>query len=258
MSAIHRERGQGHESIFGRVARLLGVLVLGTLVLLAATPAFGQQARKRFADTIHIVQDKPVLQKGRMELVPRLGLSINDPVRRAFRLGVGGNYHLSERLYAGALVEWSDFGGILGGPTDAFEEGRTQTRTTADAPVFNWGAGLEAGYVPIAGKFALFNSWLLYYDLGASLGGMWVNSESLALPVASSGFGATASLVNRIFFNRWMALHLEVRDVVYFARLKGVAGTSMSHAVTASAGLGVYFPFEDESAIAPASANPLD
>ena len=83
--------------------------MLCTLLLcLFALPAplFAQQVRKKFKDTIHIVQRKPVLQKGRFELAPRFGMTFNDALYRSFRVGSSANYHITERLFIGGLFDW--------------------------------------------------------------------------------------------------------------------------------------------------------
>ena len=217
-------------------------LLLGVLVLLTALPAFAQETtRKEFDDTIHVIQRKPVLQKGRFDLVPRFGISVNDSLYRHFKFGVNGNYHFSENVYLGGLFEWYNFGDALGGPTGAFEETQNETGTAADAAVINWLGGLELGYKPIVGKFAFADSFIVYYDIGLTAGGTYINAESVALPTAEGKFGGTVSAVNRIFFNDWFALNLEVRDVIYSADLRGEQG-ALTNVVTVAAGVSLYLP----------------
>jgi outer membrane beta-barrel protein len=222
--------------------RIAIVMAVGLTLTVGAQPASAQESRQQFSDTIHVVQRKPVLQKGRFDLVPRFGMSINDSMYRSFKIGVNGNYHVSERLYVGGLFEWYNFGGILGGPTSNFKDVNTQTRTTADASYLNWAGGLEVGFVPLAGKFALFNRAILFYDLAITAGGVYADASTIALPASQSGVGGTLSVTNRIFFNRWMAANFEVRDVLYTARLRGQQDKSLAHSVTASVGLSMYFP----------------
>lgn len=217
-------------------------LLLGVLVLLSALPAFSQETtRKEFDDTIHVIQRKPVLQKGRFDLVPRFGVSVNDSLYRHYKVGVNGNYHFSESVYLGGLFEWYNFGDTLGGPTGAFEETQNETGTAADAAVVNWLGGLELGYKPIIGKFAFADSFIVYYDIGITAGGTYIDAESVALPSAEGKFGGTISAVNRIFFNDWFALNLEVRDVIFSADLRGETG-ALTNIVTVAAGASLYLP----------------
>ncbi|MFU8805962.1 MAG: hypothetical protein ACNA8W_19275, partial [Bradymonadaceae bacterium] len=83
-------------------SRLLTVMVIGLSLTLSSGESWAQETRQQFSDTIHVVQKKPVLQKGRLDLVPRFGVSINDSIHRSYKLGVNANYHFAERLYAGA------------------------------------------------------------------------------------------------------------------------------------------------------------
>jgi outer membrane beta-barrel protein len=220
---------------------LASVLCCGAIVLALQEPAAAQETRQEFDDTIHVVQRKPVLQKGRLDFVPRIGLTFNDTIYRTMKVGVNANYHISESLYVGGLFEWYDFGDALGGQTQTFESIQNETSTTADAPVVNWLGGLEIGYKPIVGKFALFNSGILFYDLGVTLGGAYVNSQSVAIQSASSGFGGTISMVGRVFLNDWMAINLEIRDVIFSADLAGASGT-IANVASVAGGVSFYLP----------------
>lgn len=221
---------------------LLVGLLIGVLVLIAAQPVLAQEAtRQEFDDTIHVIQRKPVLQKGRFDFVPRFGVSVNDSLYRHYKLGVNGNYHFAESVYLGGLFEWYNFGDALGGPTDAYEESANETNTTADAAVINWLGGLELGYKPIVGKFAFADSFIVYYDVGVTAGGAFINAESVALSAASGKIGGTVSAVSRVFFNDWFALNLEVRDVIFSADLRGEQG-ALTNVVTVAAGASLYLP----------------
>lgn len=221
---------------------LLVSLIVGVLVALAAQPALAQETtRQEFDDTIHVIQRKPVLQKGRLDFVPRFGVSVNDSLYRHYKVGVNGNYHFSESVYLGGIFEWYNFGGTLGGTTDAFEESANETSTTADVAVVNYLGGLELGYKPIVGKFALADSFIIFYDVGVTAGGAYIDAETLANSSSDGTFGGTISAVSRIFLNDWMAVNLEVRDVIYSADLRGAPG-SLTNIVTVAGGLSLYLP----------------
>ncbi|MBA2662939.1 MAG: outer membrane beta-barrel domain-containing protein [Bradymonadaceae bacterium] len=222
-------------------SRLAGAMLV-CLALLVAQPAMAQQKRTKFSDTIHVVQRKPVLQKGRFDLAPRFGMSLNDSIYRSFKVGTNANYHFTERFYVGGLFEWYNFGGVLGSPTTAYQDIATQTNTRADSAVLNWVGGLELGFAPIVGKFSLFNSAILYYDVSFTAGGIWTDSASIALPSAKGGPGGTVSISNRIFLNRWMAFNFEVRDNIYMATLKGLPDSTLTHAASASLGISLFLP----------------
>lgn len=221
---------------------LTAVFVATSLFALSTAHAEDdEKERKHFEDTIHVIQKKPVLEKNRLEVTPRFGMSINDPIYRSFAVGSNANFHLSERFYIGGLFEWFDFGDAIGGTTKTFDRAVDETRTQADAPVLNWFGALEAGYTPIYGKFTLFNISILYYNIGATLGAGYLDAESLTT-ASAGGFGATGSIVGRLFLNDWMAFDLEVRDHLFQANLQGGEETPISNIVTAAAGFSFYIP----------------
>jgi outer membrane beta-barrel protein len=216
------------------------------VMLVDVSPAAAQdtEEKKEFDDTVHVVQRKPMLQKNRLEIAPRFGTSLNDPIYRSFKAGANLNFHISERAYIGGLFEWYNFGDALGGRTSAFEKSYDQTSTQADAPVLNWFGGLEGGFKPIYGKFALFNSAIMYYDLGASIGVGYADATSINRPSSSGTFGATASLSGRLFLNDWMAFDLELRDIFYPTKLSsgGQRQNVLANSVTFSGGVSLYLP----------------
>lgn len=223
-------------------ARRASAALLVLLTLLIALPAAAQQRSNKQGDTIHVIQRRPVLQKGRLDLAPRFGVSVNDSMYRSFKVGANANYHFTERFYVGGLFEWYNFGGLLGGTTAMYEDVHRQSRTAPDSAVLNWAAGAELGFAPIVGKFALFNRGILFYDVSLSAGGVWTDSESVAIPTSKGGAGATVSLSARVFLNRWMAVNLEVRDIMFMGHLQGLPDSTLTHVVTTSFGFNFYIP----------------
>jgi outer membrane beta-barrel protein len=221
-----------------------------------ASDAMAQQVRAKFNDKIHVVQPKPVLQKGRFEFAPRFGASVNDDIYRHFKVGVQGNYHIAESFYVGAMFDWFDFGDALGGVTSSYESIANQTGASADTPVVKWAGGLEVGFVPFVGKFSFFNSAIVYYDFALTAGGAYINAESLGLPGAKGTPGGTVSLSSRFFLNKWLALNMEVRDLIFTQDLIGSSGT-LANVVTIGGGLSVFLPtsFEYSDSVADESSD---
>lgn len=219
---------------------VLLVALLATLVVAPTQASAEQEEKKEFEDTIHVIQKKPVLEKNRLEIQPRFGMSVNDSVYRSFKAGANLNFHISERAYIGGLFEWFDFGGALGGKTKAFDAAR-QLNLAPNAPVVQWFGALEAGFVPIYGKFALFNLSIIYYDFGVSLGVGYANAGSLTVN-PSGTFGVTGSIHGRFFLNDWMAFNLELRDLSYPGNAAGPDFGGLANVVTTSAGFSFYFP----------------
>jgi outer membrane beta-barrel protein len=220
---------------------LIALVVAFCMTGLVASSATAQTTPEDYGDTVHVIQPKPVLQQGRFALTPRAGLTINDSMYRNFMVGASANFHLAERFYLGGLFQWYEFGESIDGPTQAFRDVRSATDADADAPFLNWAAGAEIGFVPIFGKFALFNRSIVYYDVALSAGGVYADSSSILEPVGNQGPGGTVSVSTRLFLSDWMAVNFEVRDVIYMGNVINT-GSVLSHSVTAGLGLSLYLP----------------
>ena len=219
-----------------------------TLLVASLEPsqAQAQQVRRKFKDPIHVIQPKPVVQEGRLDVQPRVGYVFNDPLASTLKAGVQARYHLSERIKLGAMFDWYNFGPTISGASDTYDQVQRQTNTAPDSPVLNWFAGLELGWTPIFGKFALFNSGIVYYDITLSVGGGFANAASLQLTSAKGGPALTLALINHIFVNDWVSVNIGVRDVSYFASLQNAEGDStLSHAVSLDLGVSLFLGSSD-------------
>jgi len=236
---------------YARAAGTAALMVASFMTAVIAWPAEASaqdQVRRKFKDKIHVVQKKPVLQKKRVELVPHFGVSVNDPLYRAVRAGVNVNYNISERLFVGGLFDWYDFGNALGGQTTQYELASDQTQTIPDGPVINWAGGVEVGFVPIFGKFAIFNSGIVFYDVTVTAGALWVNDETIVSPVSTPGIGGTFSIATHVFLNEWFSVNLELRETAFGTQPQGAASGVLGHVVTTSLGVGFYLPTNVEYA----------
>lgn len=196
-------------------------------------------------EPVHVVQKKPVLQGQRLEFAPRFGMSVNDSVYRSVKVGGNLNYHFVERAYIGATFDWYDFNEAIGGRTDIYETTTSLTNTAPDAPVLNYFGALEGGFIPVSGKFSLFNAAILYFDLGFSLGAGYANAESIAISEAEGTWGLTGSVFGRLYFNDWLGLNVEVRDVLYPGRVSAGGGDiqdTIVNNVSLAVGLSIYLP----------------
>lgn len=228
---------------------VVAALVLAGATLGVAPPANAQDDPEDFGDTIHVVQPKPVLQQGRVNLTPQAGMTINDPLYRGYTFGGRGSFHLTERFHLGALFQWHDRH-LLGGDTQTYRDVAGETQTAVDATFLRWGTVGEVGFSPLFGKYSLFNRGIIFYNVSVTAGGGWVSSASLGAPGANRGGPAgTVSLGAQFFFNDWMGFDVEIRDVIYQGRIQG-AGDVLSHSVTLGVGVNFLFPqsFEYEEA----------
>lgn len=93
-------------------------------------------------------------------------------------------------------------------------------------------------YIPIYGKFALFDRHIVHYDFYA-LAGVSVLQTSRNEDIKVAG---VLGLGWRIYLTRWLAATYEVRDHLYVEKFNA-GDRFMSHFVF-MAGLSVWLPFD--------------
>ena len=174
-----------------------------TLLLLGvALPSEG--AAQEFADgAITVIQPKPVLRRQRVQLTPRFGTTINDPILRQWTVGGTLAYNATERFGLDVSFDWFDFGNALGGVTGRYEEVISTTSAAPEVAPLDWFGALEFSYVPLYGKGVLFNRVVVFWDLYTSLGPglMSVNDET--------SVGATLAGGVNLYGARWFGINTE-------------------------------------------------
>lgn len=193
---------------------------------------------------IFVLQRKPFLRKGRLELVPHFGMTVNDSLIRQYDGGGQLVFHFTEDFWFGGTFSWFDFG-ELGGVTEDYFEVLEKTQSIPDVVEMSWYAGADFGYVPVSGKFALFNSGIIYYDLSLFVGGGYATYLSGGAGGETGAPAGSIGIQPRIFLTRWLALTGQVRDTIFLASLKSGSGTedSLTHVVTVTGGLSIFIPF---------------
>ena len=190
-------------------------------------------------DEIAVVQRKPVLRKGRVEFTPQLGWTVNDSLIQQFELGGQLNYHASEFLLFGADFGWFDLG-ELGGVTDEYIDVLDKTSSSPEVVELKWWAGGHVGIVPIYGKFAIFDSAIVYYDLSVMLGGGYMTHVT-GIGEETGAPGGDIGVQFRIFMNKWLALTANIHDRIVPVELK--SGSSIAQFVTVNFGTSFFLPF---------------
>jgi outer membrane beta-barrel protein len=205
---------------------------------------------------IVVVPRKPFLKGGRLELAPFTGLSINDNLIRHYAFGADINFFLSDVLWIGlegeyfvkALTEREDLVGL--------QYNRIPTLNR-----YLYGAALNLGYVPVYGKFALFNKNIIPWEIFASAGAGWTRSEVIPRDPGNLGWTNDLITVNvaagtRFFLFDWLTVNFTVRDYIMLdkyeptnrtstdtvASLKSNAKGTLVNNVMFLAGIGMYLP----------------
>lgn len=184
------------------------------------------------------IRHRQELRDGRFEA----GLGIGSTMAAEFYHGVFANlrlaYHLSDWLTISGTLGQNILPDLKTGVTENLEstlKSRSTTDAAAGAPTakdalgamnkMNQVFGLQAEVAPITGKFSLFGKTFMHYDMYA-LGGVGAvnfaaDLEKCDAPKASQScpdigmkIGGNVGLGMHAYFNKWMALNLEAKDVI--------------------------------------------
>src|SRR5690606_11230009 len=138
------------------------------------------------------------------------GLAINYWITNVLAVGVNGNYH--EPFNSDSSFNFQT---------------RRAARVNVPLTAYQWGAALNFTYSPIMGKFAGFGDFIFQYDAYV-VGGVGLLSTR-PIPVIDPDnrlfdferrLAFNAGIGIHIFFNRWFAATLEVRDYIFNDRLE--------------------------------------
>ena len=180
-------------------------------------------------DLIRVIQRRPFLRNGRLELSPFLGTNVNDPLVNLFLAGAHLNFHLTEVMAIGVNGGYS-----LGTETDLFDQVIEDYELFPELSKILWFGGVHFQYAPIYGKFALFNTWIVPWDTYVLLGIGYTKTELAGHPTLSAGLG------QRYFMNRWFTLSLELRDLIYNENYP--SGSKLVNNLVFSVGVGFFLP----------------
>jgi outer membrane beta-barrel protein len=224
---------------------------------------FDKEAARDIKEQVYAVQQVFVLRVRRFELQPFWTVSLNDQFVSHGGPGLGLNYWITQVLAVGV-------NGTYYQPFNADSEFNFQTRRAARVAVplteYQWGAALNFTYVPIAGKFAGFGDFIFQYDAYV-VGGVGALSTRPIPTIDPDNrlfdwepkLAFNAGLGLRIFFNRWFAANLEVRDYIFNDKLESTSipptpdqqvdkdnwfgESKLTNAVQAQLGVSIFIPF---------------
>lgn len=225
-------------------------------------PTTTQEAREE----IFAVQQVYALRINRVEISPSASFTLNDPFVSHTGLGVGLNYWWTNVLALGVNFIWYEG---LEAESDLNYFVRRSTRLAVPVNSYQFGAHLAFTYVPIYGKFAMFNEFIFQYDIYV-LGGVGL-MRTRPIPVIDPevrrfdydirvAFNLGIGL--RVFVTRWLAIFAELRDYMYLEQLENLevalgadrtdpatwsqSSPAFVNNVTAHIGLTIFLPFDFE------------
>ena len=113
-------------------------------------------------------------KKRRIELMPQVGLTINDPYVRHWAVGAEVNFWLTNRMALG--LNGTAF---FGAKTAQYDRIRFQEGLLLTANKTLWQASLDYLYEPFYGKIALFNRLLLHWESYLQIGGGAIHTQNI-------------------------------------------------------------------------------
>ena len=213
-------------------------------------------------EQIFAVQQAYALRVRRLELQLGWSFSLNDQFVSHPAPVLALNYYITNVLAIG-------LNGAYYAPFNVDKSFNGQVRRAARVSVplteYQWAAALNFTYVPAYGKFAGFGDFIFHYDAYV-VGGVGAISVR-PIPVIDPDnrnfsfepkLAFNAGIGLRIFFNRWFAAVMEVRDYVFNDKLEnltpGVGAqasnkatwygeTSLTNNVQAQVGAAIFLPF---------------
>ncbi len=194
----------------------------------AACPTvdFDKEARKPLGEQIYAVQQIYALRVRRFEINPYWGLTLNDQFVSHPGPGLAVNYYFTNVIgvgVSGNYYQWFNIDSEFNGDV------RRAARVGVPLNEYSWSAALNFTYVPVYGKFNGFGDFIFQYDVYA-IGGVGAIS-SRPIPVFDPVYrnfkyktklAFNAGLGLRVFFYRWLAAVMEVRDYIYNEELENL------------------------------------
>jgi outer membrane beta-barrel protein len=235
----------------------------------ASTGGGAPEAPQRLTEAqeeIYAVQQIYALRINRVELAPSISFTINDQYVSRTAPGIALNYWFTNVLAVGLNFLWYQG---LESESDLNFDVRRSTRLAVPITQYQLGAHLNFTYVPLYGKFAMFNEFIFQWDayVVGGVGMLRTRPVPVVDPeVRTFEYGLRVAfnvgLGLRVFVSRWLAVFAELRNYMYLEQLEnlGVAlgdarlnpdtwladSPAFTNNVTAHLGLTIFFPFTFE------------
>ena len=226
----------------------------------------GDEKESEIAEKIYAVQRMYVVRSGRFELAPSIAFTTNDPFVTHDALAVGLNYWVTNVLAVGASFLWYQG---LESESDLNFSVRRSTRLAVPITEYQLGAHLNFTYVPIYGKFAMFNDSIFQWDsyLVGGVGMMRTRPVPTVDPAIRTfdfdwRVAFNVGIGIRVFVTRYFAIFGELRDYMYLEKLENLnvelgalrqrkstwidQNATLTNNVMAHVGITLFFPFTFE------------
>lgn len=232
----------------------------------AATNQSTGPKKKEVVEEIYAVQQMYALRLNRLELAPSAAFTVNDPYVSHPAPGLALNYWWTNVLALGLNVLWYQG---LENTSDLNFFVQRSTRLVVPITEYQMGLHLNFSYVPIYGKFSMFNDSIFQWDsyVVGGVGTMRTRPVPVVDPeVRQFDFdwrlAFNAGLGIRVFVTRYLSIFSEIRDYAFLERYEnqqvslGASRTdpdtwvedspTLTHNVMVHLGATIFFPFTFE------------
>lgn len=195
-----------------------------------------EEVRKLENERVWVLQRRPFLKSDRFELNTQLGQNINDPLVNLYTLGGQVNYYLNEQMAIGLRGTYT-----LNTETNAFDDVVQDYQVFPQVSRPIWSSSLNFQYVPVYGKFSLFQTWIFPWELSVRGGLGWLQTFIDGHVLVTLGAG------QQFFLNRWLAFNIDL-DYQVFQEVTSANSNegALLNNLILGAGLSIYFPLDFE------------
>ncbi len=169
---------------------------------------------------ILVVVRKPFLKAKRTELYPMVGTTLNDNMIRHYSLGGQLSYYLTDVLAIGVEGQY-----YVDSFREPFDLVARQARRLPTVNKYNWSGALNFHYVPVYGKFAIFDKKLVTWEVAFTAGIGAGQSEVIPRDTKFESFTTLLIMPNvganmRFFIAKWMTVNIGVRDYMFIDKFE--------------------------------------
>lgn len=169
---------------------------------------------------ILVVVRKPFLKLRRTELYPFVSVTMNDNMITHYTIGGEFAYWMTDVLAIG--VEAQYYVHAFGEPFDLVAR---QARRLPTVNQYNWSSALNFHYVPVYGKFAIFDKKLVAWEVAFTAGIGAGQSEVIPRDTKYPGFTNILIQPNvganmRFFLAKWLTVNLGIRDYMFIDKFE--------------------------------------
>jgi outer membrane beta-barrel protein len=206
----------------------------------AKKPASDEQAEREviLEDRVKAVQRKVYLKKGRFELSPMIGLSVNDPYYFKYALTGLVAYHLADTV---AIAGRFSYLSVVA--TDDVRTAKHTFQSRIFVSIPKWEATGDVLWSPIYGKVSIFNT-ILHFD-AYLLGGMGtVYTETSVLPNRGPNIAFDLGVGAKFVAKDYLAVNAALINTSYVDIPTGTTEAITQNVMLLSVGVSLFVPLK--------------